>query len=147
MLRDRDERLLEIRLRHEERGLIEDLRVVLAVLSLLRAGPFACRERSGDHRGDQEEREREELLRVGHDELVRRRHEEPVERDKRQDARNDRGNATECHRDDEHRDEIEHRDVRDLRAPSDEIDEGRGDRHGRGGGDERDQTSHHTIVH
>ena len=57
MLGDRDERALQVRLRHEEGRLVEDLGVVFAVLGLLRARSLACRERSGDDRGDEEERQ------------------------------------------------------------------------------------------
>ena len=146
MLGDRDERALQVRLCHEEGRLVEDLGVVFAVLGLLRARSLACRERSGDDRGDEEERQREELLRVGHDQLVGRRHEEPVEGDKGEDARDDRGGPTEGHRDDKHRHEIEHRDVRDLSAPDDEVDERGGDRHGRCRAGIRDQTTHQPTI-
>ena len=145
---DRHECALEIRLGHEKGRFIENFGVVLAVLGLLRARPFPCRERSGDHRSDQEKRQRKELFGVRHDELVGRRHEEPVESQKGQDAGNDRGGPSECDRDNEHGHEVEHRDVGDLGAPDDDADQRGGDSHGANSGDIWDETSHHlTIVH
>ena len=148
VLRNRDEGSLEVGLRHEEGRLVQDLGIVLAVLGFLRASPLARRERAGNHRRDEKEREREELLRVRDDELMRRRHEEPVECQEGEDARHDRRDPPERDRHDEHGDEVEHRDVRDLRALHHETDQGSRDRDGGRGGEIRDQTPHQTtIVH
>jgi len=143
VLGDRGQGPLQVGLCHEERGLVEELRITLAVLGLLRASPLAGCERASDDRGHEEQREREELFGVSDDELMRRRDEEPVESQEGEHARHDRCGRAERDRDQQDRDQVEHGYVRDLRAADHEPDEHARQRDGARCGDVRNETSHH----
>ena len=114
MLSHRREGAVEIGLGgHAKRRFVQQRRAELAAARFFRARALAGGQRPGDHRGDEKKREREDLVGVRDDQLVCRRHEEPVERQERKDARRDGRCAPVRDGDEQHRDEVQHREIRD----------------------------------
>src|SRR5207237_485051 len=113
-----------------ESRLVEERRFEFATPRLVRARTLSSGKRSGHDRGDEEERQRENLLGIRNDKLMRRRDEEPVKGEEREDARRDRGGPPVRDRDHEDGDEVQHRKIRDGRSADGELYERR--RHGHG---------------
>ena len=115
---------LEIGLAEKAGDLEHQRGVTSAFRGLARTVTLVRGELAGDHRGDEEQQEREPLFGIAHAERVGRVDEEPVEREERCDRRRDRRAAAESSGGTEHRQEVEHRDIRHLRACLDDADDG-----------------------
>lgn len=110
-LGDRLEHLIQIGFAQQADHVVQDDGLALALLGLLRPLALARRELARDRRRQQEEQQREPLLRIGHGELVDWLDEEPVEDQKSQNGGEDGRPATEPHRGSQHSQQVQHRDI------------------------------------
>jgi hypothetical protein len=125
----RGKRRVDVRCREQAGDVVQHDGLAPPILCLSRALPLQSGERACHRRGQQEQQKRDVFGRVRHGEVVHGLDEEPREREEGDDRGNDRCAESEQGRRREHGDEIEHRHVRDTRAPEPDADERGGRRH------------------